>query len=302
VKNKKLAALLLEIGNLEDMKDQPFKANAYRRAARVVEGLEEDISKVAERGELEQLPGIGKALAKKIKEYVETGKITHLEKLKAEFPPGLLELLGIPGVGPKTAKALYQQLGVADIQGLERAARKGRIRKLKGFSERSEEKILNSLRMYSGAKKRTLLGLGLPLAERLMEELIANCSIQRISVAGSTRRMRETVGDLDILAVSDEPEKVMEVFIGLPEVVEVILSGPTKTSVIVEERRGARVRIQTDLRVMEARSYGSALQYFTGSKDHNIHLRRIAQNKGWNARCASSPHILTLPLHAIFPL
>ncbi|MFQ6106624.1 MAG: DNA polymerase/3'-5' exonuclease PolX [Thermoplasmata archaeon] len=281
MKNKELAALLLEIGNLEDMRDQPFKANAYRRAARVVEGLEEDIAGVAERGELQDLPGIGEALAKKIEEYLKTGEIGHLKKLKAEFPPGLLELLTIPGIGPKTVKVLYQQLGVTNMEDLERAAKKGRIRRLKGFSKRSEEKILNSLRMFSGAKKRALLGLGLPLAEGLMEELRTRCPIQAISVAGSARRMRETVGDLDILAVSDEPEKVMEAFVGLPEIREVVLSGPTKTSAIIEGLRGHRVRIQTDLRVVEAKCFGSALQYFTGSKDHNIHLRRIAQSKGW---------------------
>ena len=278
MKNRELAAILVQIGNLEDMKDQPFKARAYQRAARVVEGLKEDVAEIAERGELQELPGIGKALAKKIEEYVRTGKITYLERLKAEFPPGLLELLDIPGVGPKTVKTLYQQLGVTSIEELERAARKGRIRKLRGFSEKSEENILNSLRTFSGAGKRALLGLGLPLAEELIEVLKTKCHIGRISVAGSARRMRETVGDLDILAASDEPEEVMEAFIALPGVEEVIVSGPTKTSVIVETRR---VKLQTDLRVVDARSFGSALQYFTGSKDHNIRLRRIAQTKDW---------------------
>ncbi len=278
MKNRELAAILVQIGNLEDMKDQPFKARAYQRAARVVEGLKEDVAEIAERGELQELVGIGKALAKKIEEYIKTGKITYLERLKAEFPPGLLELLDIPGVGPKTVKTLYQQLGVTSIEELERAARKGRIRKLRGFSEKSEENILNSLRTFSGAGKRALLGLGLPLAEELIEVLKTKCHIGRISVAGSARRMRETVGDLDILAASDEPEEVMEAFIALPGVEEVIVSGPTKTSVIVETRR---VKLQTDLRVVDARSFGSALQYFTGSKDHNIRLRRIAQTKDW---------------------
>ncbi|MCK4456043.1 MAG: hypothetical protein KAU99_06820, partial [Thermoplasmata archaeon] len=154
MKNRELAAILVQIGNLEDMKDQPFKARAYQRAARVVEGLKEDVAEIAERGELQELVGIGKALAKKIEEYIKTGKITYLERLKAEFPPGLLELLDIPGVGPKTVKTLYQQLGVTSIEELEQAARKGRIRKLRGFSEKSEENILNSLRTFSGAGKR----------------------------------------------------------------------------------------------------------------------------------------------------
>lgn len=278
MKNKELAAILVQIGDLEDVKDQPFKARAYQRAARVVEGLKEDIAGIADRGELLELPGIGKALAKKIEEYVKTGKITYLERLKAEFPPGLLELLDIPGVGPKTVKTLYQQLGVTSIEELEQAARKGRIRKLRGFSEKSEENILNSLRTFSGAGKRALLGLGLPLAEELIEVLKTKCHIGRISVAGSARRMRETVGDLDILVASDEPEEVMKAFTALPGVEEVIVSGPTKTSVIVKTRL---VRLQTDLRVVDTQGFGSALQYFTGSKDHNIRLRRIAQTKDW---------------------
>lgn len=284
MKNRELARILGQIGDLEDMKDEPFKANAYRRAARVVEGLREDVAGIAERRELQDLQGIGKALAKKIEEYVKTGKIAYLEKLRAEFPPGLLELLHIPGVGPKTVKVLYQQLGVTSVEELERAARKGRIRKLRGFSKKSEENILNGLRTFSGAGKRALLGLGLPLAEELIEELRTKCHIDRISVAGSSRRMRETVGDLDILVASDEPEEVMGAFVALPGVEEVIVSGPTKTSVLVERRNvelQTTVRLQTDLRVVDAQSFGSALQYFTGSKDHNIRLRRIAQTKDW---------------------
>lgn len=284
MKNRELARILGQIGDLEDMKDEPFKANAYRRAARVVEGLREDVAGIAERRELQDLQGIGKALAKKIEEYVKTGKIAYLEKLRAEFPQGLLELLHIPGVGPKTVKVLYQQLGVTSVEELERAARRGRIRKLRGFSKKSEENILNSLRTFSGAGKRALLGLGLPLAEELIEELKTKCHIDRISVAGSSRRMRETVGDLDILVASDEPEEVMEAFVALPGVEEVIMSGPTKTSVLVERRNvepQTTVRLQTDLRVVDAHSFGSALQYFTGSKDHNIRLRRIAQTKDW---------------------
>lgn len=275
MRNKELAAILLQMGDLEDMKDQPFKANAYRRAARVVESLKEDVERLVESGRLKELRGIGEALARKIEEYVETGKISHLERLRAEFPPGVLEMLDIPGVGPKTVKRLYQQLGVIDITELERAAKEHRIRRLKGFSEKSEKRILQNLRMISAAKERTLLGEGLPIAERIMEELKSKCQIERILVAGSTRRMRETIGDLDILAVSDEPRKVMDAFISLPEVKEVILSGSTKTTAILNKN------LQTDLRVVETQSFGSALQYFTGSKDHNIHLRRIAQSKGW---------------------
>lgn len=275
MRNKELAAILLQIGDLEDMKDQPFKANAYKRAARLVEGLKEDVERIVERGRLKDLRGIGEALAKKIEEYVQTGRISHLDRLRAEFPPGVLEMLEIPGVGPKTVKRLYQQLGVTNIIELERAAKEHRIRKLKGFSEKSEKKILQNLGMISAAKERTLLGEGLPIAERIIEELESRCQIEKISVAGSTRRMRETIGDLDILAVSDEPKKVMDAFVSLPEVKEVVLSGSTKTTVILKKN------LQTDLRVVETRSFGSALQYFTGSKDHNIHLRRIAQNEGW---------------------
>jgi DNA polymerase (family 10) len=172
-------------------------------------------------------------------------------------------------------KTLYQQLGVSDVTELERAAKDHRIRRLKGFSEKSEKRMLQNLKMISAAKERTLLGEGLPIAERIMEMLKSRCQVEKISLAGSTRRMRETIGDLDILAVSDEPKMVMDAFTNLPEVKEVVLSGSTKTTVILKKD------LQTDLRVVEARSFGSALQYFTGSKDHNIHLRRIAQKKGW---------------------
>lgn len=284
MKNRELARILGQIGDLEDMKGEPFKANAYRRAARVVEGLREDVAGIAERRELQDLQGIGKALAKKIEEYVRTGKIAYLDKLRAEFPPDLLELLDIPGIGPKTVRVLHEQLGVTSVEELERAASRGEIRKLRGFSKKSEENILNSLRTSSGAGERALLGLGLPLAKGLVEELVAKCRIDRISVAGSSRRMRETVGDLDILVASGKPEEVMEAFVALPGVEEVIVSGPTKTSVIVKRRNvelQTTVRLQTDLRVVDAQSFGSALQYFTGSKDHNIRLRRIAQTKDW---------------------
>jgi DNA polymerase (family 10) len=278
VKNRVLGAILDQIGDLEEMKDQPFKARAYHRAARVVEGLNEDVAEIAKRRELQNLQGIGEALAKKIDEYVRTGGIVYLEKLKREFPPGLLELLELPSLGPKKVKSLHQQLGVTSIKGLEQAATDGKVRKLKGFGEKTEKNLLNAIRMSSGAETRTLLGLGLPIAESIVEELKTKCQVKKISVAGSGRRMRETLGDLDILAAAENPEEVMKAFKSLDRVKEVILSGPTKTSVMVKTRRRP---LQVDLRVVPEESFGAALQYFTGSKDHNIRLRRIAQAKKW---------------------
>jgi DNA polymerase (family 10) len=278
VKNKELGAILDQIGDLEEMKDQPFKARAYHRAARVVEGLKEDVAGIAKRRDLRDLQGIGEALAKKIEEYVRTGRITYLEKLRREFPPDLLQLLDLPSLGPKKVKVLYQQLGVTSITDLERAAMDGEVRKLRGFGEKTEKNLLNAIRMSSGTEKRTLLGVGLPIAEGIVEELRKESHIDKISVAGSGRRMRETLGDLDILAATEKPELVMEAFRSLPGVKEVMVSGPTKTSVIVETSGRP---LQVDLRVVAGESFGSALQYFTGSKDHNIRLRRIAQAKDW---------------------
>jgi DNA polymerase (family 10) len=272
VKNQEIARILYEIADMLDIKDEQFTPRAYRWAARVIEELPEDLEKIRKRGDLTELQGIGKNIAKKIEEYLDTGKISLHEKLKKEIPQGVIDILAIPGMGPKKAGLLYREKGISSLDELERAARERRIRRLRGFGEKTEKNILKGIEMLKRTKGRMLLGEALPVAEEVIENL--RPKVEKISVAGSLRRMKETVGDIDILAVSDNPKMVMDAFSNLPQVDDVVLKGKTKTTVYLEGD------LQADLRVVESGSFGAALQYFTGSKDHNIHLRTIAQRMG----------------------
>jgi DNA polymerase (family 10) len=272
VKNQEIARILYEIADMLDIKNEQFTPRAYRWAARVLEELPEDLEKIRKRGELTGLQGIGKNIAKKIEEYLDSGKISVHEKLKMEIPQGVLDILAIPGMGPKKAGVLYRERGISSLEELEKAARERRIRRLRGFGEKTEKNILKGIEMLERTKGRMLLGEALPIAEEVVENL--RPKVEKVSVAGSLRRMKETVGDIDILAVSDNPEVVMDAFSNLPKVEDVVLKGKTKTTVFMEGD------LQADLRVVESGSFGAALQYFTGSKDHNIHLRSIAQRMG----------------------
>lgn len=275
MKNREVAKILYEIADYLDIQGVAFKPAAYRRAARIIEDLQEDLERIRERGELTEIHGIGKNLAKKIDEYLDKGKISLHERLKKKMPEGLLQILTIPGVGPKTANFLFKEMDITNIEELERAVKGRRLRHKKGFSEKTEQKILKGIELLRRYEGRMLLGEALPIAEEIIENIKNKCSVEKISVAGSLRRMKETIGDIDILAVSSEPEVVMEVFSTLSEVKEIVLKGHTKTTVYL--KNGA----QTDLRVVERGSFGAAMQYFTGSKDHNIHLRTIAQKMGY---------------------
>ncbi len=273
--NGDVAAVLYEIADLLELQGVAFKPQAYRRAARNIEELDEDISKVVADGRLADIPGVGDAMTKKIHELVTTGRLPYLETLRSELPPGLMELLRIPDVGPKTAMLLFKELGISSVEQLKDAVLNHRLHGVKGFGEKTEERILQGIRTVEAKGGRVLLGEALPVAEAYVAYLKKAQDIDRIGVAGSLRRGKETIGDIDILVGGDRPSEVMDAFVSYPEVHEVLMRGPTKSSVILE--RG----LQVDLRAVEAKSYGAALQYFTGSKEHNVSLRRIAAEKGF---------------------
>jgi DNA polymerase (family X) len=276
VSNREVAAILYEVADLLEIKDVKFKPVAYRRAAHGIETLAEDIGRVAERGELEDLPGVGTHIATKIHEILDTGKLGYLERLKVEIGPGVRELADVGGIGPKKAMFLHQKLGIENLAGLEAAARAGKIRELAGFGEKSEQNILAGIVARKGTAGRYLLGRMLPVAESILTQLAELPAVRQISLAGSLRRMKETIGDIDILASSPEPEAIMAAFTALPEVTRVLGRGRTKSSIVLESG------VQVDLRVVEEGQYWTALQYFTGSKDHNIALRRRALERGWS--------------------
>jgi DNA polymerase (family 10) len=273
--NPEVARIFNTIADILEIKgNNPFRIRAYRRAAQNIEGLAEDVATLIAREALEEIPGIGKDLASKIREIVDTGTAQEYEKLKAEIPSGLVQLVHIPGVGPKTAKLLYEEKGIDNIQKLERAARAGSLRGLPGIKAKTEENILRGIEMLKRASGRMPLGLALPLAQEIITRLKQVKGIQRIHYAGSLRRMKETVGDIDILAISTAPEKVMDAFVSLPIVQEIFAKGETKSSVMTCQG------IQVDVRVVEPDAFGAALAYFTGSKAHNIRLREMARKKG----------------------
>ena len=259
---------------LELQGENPFRIRAYRRAAQNLESLGEDVETVAREDRLEDIPGIGADLAGKIREYLETGKIKEIASASKGIPRGVLELMNIPGVGPRTARLLYQRQHIKGIGQLEKLASKGRLRGLPGIQAKTEQNILKGIRLVRGGQARMPLGHALPLGRELVEALERVPAVRQISLAGSLRRMKDTVGDLDILVTSTKPTAVMQAFTGLPQVAEVLERGPTKGS--IRHREG----IQVDLRVVEPACFGAALVYFTGSKQHNIHIRDMGVKKG----------------------
>ena len=274
MKNAEIVGLFNEIADFLEIKEEnPFRVRAYRRAAQAVEGLPEDISSVADRGGLLNIPGIGKDLAAKIQEYLDRGSVAYLTGLRQEIPPGVLELMGIHGVGPKTAKLLYEQVGVDSVEKLEELAKEHKLAGVPGIQAKTEENILKGIAVWRGGRERTPLGAALTLAETILETLRNLEEVDQISTAGSLRRMKETVKDIDILVTSKTPARIMEVFVGLPNVAEVLAHGETKSSLRLREG------IQVDLRVVEPDCFGAALQYFTGSKQHNIRVRELAQRR-----------------------
>ncbi|MCQ5375947.1 MAG: DNA polymerase/3'-5' exonuclease PolX [Methanomassiliicoccales archaeon] len=273
--NAKIAAILYEIADLLELKGVEFKPRAYRRAARSIETLGRDITDYYKENKLEEIPGVGKAIAKKIREIIETGELNYLKQLREELPAGLLQLMEIPEIGPKTAMRLYKELKITNLHELKKAAEEHRIRRLKGFGEKSEENILKGIRIIEQRSGRMLLGYAYYYGKKIEQYIASVTKLRTVSVAGSLRRMKETIGDIDILVGSDNPSMVMDVFVSNPEVEEVLARGDTRGSVRLKDG------VQVDIRVVSTDSYGAALQYFTGSKDHNIELRRLAIEKGY---------------------
>ena len=275
LKNLELSRMFDRIASMLKIKgENSFKIRAYEKIALVLENLPIDIEIIYQQGGLNNIPGVGSAIAQKIEEFLTTGKLEYYEKLKETIPSGVIELLDISEVGPKTAKLLYEELGVDNIEKLEKAVRQHQIKDLPGMGEKSEMNILRGIELYKRRKERVLLGTALPLAEEIVESLRQLKETDKISFAGSLRRKKETIGDIDILVTSQKPEKIMETFISLPQVREILAEGPTKSSVITKDD------IHVDVRVVEPISFGAALQYFTGSKAHNIKLRELAIKRG----------------------
>ncbi len=275
MKNQLVAAILNQVADLMEIESVDFRTKAYRRAAHTVDTLSEDIEEIKNEGRLQELPGIGAKIAKKIDEIVETGKLEYLENLKKEFPVDYDALIAVEGLGPRSIKQLYNELGVKNLDDLEKNAKRHRIRRLKGMGEKTERKILVNLDFARKSTGRNLLGHILPVAEEIKEDLTILDYVLRVEIAGSIRRRKETVGDIDILVTTDKPLDVMEYFSSLDLVDDVVVKGPTKSTVRLKENG-----IDVDLRAFDDESFGSALMYFTGSKETNVELRRIAISKG----------------------
>ncbi|MCX6759045.1 MAG: DNA polymerase/3'-5' exonuclease PolX [Candidatus Nealsonbacteria bacterium] len=287
MKNQELVKIFYEIADYLEMEEVAFKPYAYQKAAITLETLEEDVEKIYKKGgvkALEEIPGVGKSIAEKIEEYLKTGRIKYYEEFKKKLPLNLGEITSVEGMGPKKAMVLYQKLGIKNLKDLEKAARVHKIAFLFGFGEKTEKNILEGIAFLKKSKGRFLLGEILPRVKEILERLGKLKEIEQIDAAGSVRRMKETIGDVDILVAVKESkkpafakasaDKIMDFFVQLSGIIKVWMNGPTKSSVRMEQG------FDVDLRVVKKKSYGSALQYFTGSKEHNIVTRRIAIEKG----------------------
>ena len=275
MKNSEISAIFREITKILEIKgDNPFRIRAYERAAQNIDGLTEGIEDFIRDDRLTDIPGIGKDLADKIKEYVSTGRIKAYEDLKKKIPGGLLDLLNIPSIGPKTAKLLYEKLKIKDISGLEKAIQRNKLQGIFSIKEKTVENILKGIEILKRGRKRMTLAQAVQVADEFVGALKKLPAVKKISVAGSLRRQKETVRDIDILMISRKPKKIMDVFTGLPDVATVLAKGETKASVRTKDD------VQVDCRVEEDKSFGAALLYFTGSKNFNIKLRQIAIKKG----------------------
>ncbi len=283
MKNEEIAARFGEIAAMLDiLGEDTFRVLSYQRAARQLEDLTEDVEGLVRQGRLNQVPGIGPALSEKITEYVTTGRIAYHDELRAKFPPGVLDLLKVRGLGPKKVKVLWQQLGITDLDTLKSAAEKHLLSRVKGFGEKTEENLLRAIAAVKEGEARTFLVDAARIVDGIVERMQASKTVERIDAAGSFRRMRETVGDIDVLAVAKDRAAAGTAFERLPGVVEVLASGETKVVARMEyhDYEGSPRTIQVDLRILDPDHWGAGLQYFTGSKDHNIRLRTMAERRG----------------------
>ncbi|OPY84363.1 MAG: DNA polymerase/3'-5' exonuclease PolX [Syntrophus sp. PtaU1.Bin208] len=276
MKNTEIAGIFEQMANFLEIKgENPFKIRAYRRAAQIVEHLPREIAVMLAVGEdLKALPGIGQAIAAKMEEMVRTGHLTAWETLKKSLPEGLSDLLEIPGIGPKTAYRLAAELGISSVDSLEEAIQQGKVASLFRLGDRTAENLLHQIQSLRRKDQRIPLGQALPVVEEVLSPLRLLPGVKNLLTAGSLRRFRETVGDIDLMGTADNPEAVIRSFLSLPLVREVLAHGPTKASVILADG------LQADLRMVEHEAFGSLLQYFTGSRQHNIALRTRMQKKG----------------------
>lgn len=275
-RNNEVAQLLSGIAELLAVKGEtPFRIRAYTEAAQHINSMSEDVASLYQSDRLEDIPGVGESIAAKIAEYLKTGHSTYYEQLRQQVPSSAAELLEIPGIGPARAHLLFTQLGITTVQELIQAAEAHKLRDLPGFGEQSEAKIAREAARVTQRTRRMLLGVAVPVAEEVIQLLRGHSAVEAIDPAGSLRRMSETIGDIDILVASSRPETVIEAFTRLPIVQEVLARGITRPSILT------RANVQVDLRVIAPDEYGAALQYFTGSKAHNIALRSLVLEKGW---------------------
>jgi len=277
VSNQEIAKILYEMSEYLAMEDVSFKPQAYEKAGIGVESLEEEVVDIYKKQGLKglmKIPGVGQGIAERIEELIKTNRMRDYEKMKKKMPVKIDELTAVEGVGPKMVLKLYKELGIRNIKGLERAAKAGKIRHLRDFGDKTEQNILQGIAFLKRSKGRFLLGEILPLVKEIYEKLKNLKEVEKVDYCGSIRRMKETIGDVDFLVISETPSKVMDFFVSLPGIIKIWGKGSTKASV---RMRGG---FDMDIRVIPKRSYGAALQYFTGSKDHNIVLRKIAMDKG----------------------
>ncbi|QQG46051.1 MAG: DNA polymerase/3'-5' exonuclease PolX [Candidatus Niyogibacteria bacterium] len=276
--NQELAKIFFEMAELLEMKEVPFKPRAFEKAAHSIEALDEDVGDIYKKGgigALEDISGVGRGIAERIEEFLKTGRIKDYARLKKEMPVDVSGFTAIEGVGPKIIGTLYKKLKIKNIKDLEKAAKGGKLRDLPRFGEKLEQKILKGIEFQKSSGGRMNIGEAMPIARKIINELRKVPGVEKVETAGSLRRWQESVGDLDFLAISSKPELVMEKFVSMPEVASVYARGETKS--MVRLRSG----IDADLRVLSHESFGAALQYFTGSKDHNVALRKIAIKKGY---------------------
>ena len=275
MKNFELARIFFEIASLLEVRDESrFRIRAWQRAAQTLETLTEDVTAIAARGALRTLPGIGKEIAARIEEYLTSGRLDMLERLRENLPPDFLSLLDVRGLGPRTARSLWELLGIDTIERLEEACRSGRVIGVAGIQKKTCENLLKAIAQYKAGRSRALLTTARAVAGQVAAALRAHGGVDRLEIAGSLRRMRETVKDIDILVTSTEPARVIETLVSLPSVAEITARGETKVS--VRHQDGLAI----DLRVVAPEAFGAALQYFTGSKTHNVRLREMAVRRG----------------------
>jgi DNA polymerase (family 10) len=275
VDNAAVAQIFQDLADLLELKgENRFKVKAYERAARAIEDLPVDLAQVMSEGRLREIPGIGEAIEKKIYELLTTGHLELHDRLRSEFPDDIRGLMDVPGVGPRIAARAHQELGVSTVDDLEKAIVEGRFASLPGLGEKTADNILRQLRRHRYKDVRIPLGTAQPLVDEIVSALSQQPGVRHLQPAGSLRRAKETVGDIDIMGTADEPARIVEAFVHLPMVEEVLAKGPTRASVI------AANGIQVDLRMVDHNSYGSLLQHFTGSKEHNVMLREIALHRG----------------------